>query len=225
MKFVRSIILCLLTLIWVSISNTAFAAPMYYTFTTTNLIVDSGHGMLKTFLGLEYIFLVDRELSGYQKYSDGNLGVYNDFVESNSGAIEAHDWFFTDLISGNYVPGNAETMPASWLAENNYGVEYLKTTLLWEPTARVINFTGGGMYDFSLVQQETFGLTPLDLSIGSYWELYDAGGVADERLIYSRFQVQLTKISDTAPVPEPSTMILLGGGIAGLAFWKRKKSA
>lgn len=40
------------------------------------------------------------------------------------------------------------------------------------------------------------------------------------------FGIRTTEaIEPTNPVPEPSTMLLLGGGIAGLAFWRRRKNS
>ncbi|HEX9022770.1 MAG TPA: PEP-CTERM sorting domain-containing protein, partial [Geobacteraceae bacterium] len=58
---------------------------------------------------------------------------------------------------------------------------------------------------------------PVDFD-ASQFRLSAFGG--DSFYAYSEFQA-----FGTRAVPEPSTMILLGAGIAGLAIWRRKKQA
>jgi len=48
------------------------------------------------------------------------------------------------------------------------------------------------------------------------------GEIGDASLPY--LSVVFLSESLVAPVPEPSTMLLLGGGLAGLAIWRRKKT-
>lgn len=198
-----------------SVAGAANATPIYYTATVKISVLDTpsgtdyGHSVNDE---LTYIWKTDRASNDYStRYrTGGNLVEYDN---------SEFDFFVPYLILGNYLPFNESISPrfpdiSSYTYNYDYG---------WVEQASGIWYfmEGNDNHNIGMYLQPSNGNF---VSIHEYNNYYVGDvWVADSMYAYGAI-TSISNINPLNPVPEPSTMLLLGGGIAGLAFWKRRKS-
>ncbi len=195
------------------LSGQAKASPMYYTFEGTVSSINTDAAGIIAGAGLSvgsnvtYKLIVDFAADGTATSNDGTLTTYTDTATI--------DYFFDDYVSGDALhqkDGGYNNVP--WAAaEINSGYNNLNTA---SGSYLNVNSADDPLKMFS------FSSRVSDWAVGTV--VYGANWAYDSTGAYSQLQTNLT-LTSIAPVPEPSTMLLLGGGLMGLiAFRKRFRS-
>lgn len=148
-----------------------------------------------------------------QEFKFGNLRYYNGTIAAGTGA-DAVDLLTTlafttpSGITQNFS-FNFQLINTPNVADPVASADYVKLDQLFDPSS---SFTyNGNIYFLQFTRfeaQDSFGFN----SNATEFHVYEnSGGVAD---LYGKIT--------TSPVPEPSTFILFGAGLAGLGFLRRR---
>ena len=138
--------------------------------------------------------------------------------EGTWGAVNWHIPYWYNIITGNtsYFSGGITGGELEW--DSNSIDYFLPEWMVLDYTTN--NFLSGYFDPFDL--SDNYQLIDNNM-IGLFFEDGLDMGLSDTLTVHA-YIVNFGEIDEEiAPVPEPSTIFLLGGGLAGLAFYRRKR--
>lgn len=161
--------------------------------------------------------------SSYVKPDIGQLESGDNTVSGTMGTSDQDDSFYFTLSDGMKLTGIRMDFFLTDYSDNGDSFKMAKTWWDLRDKAGTIYFTAGAAgIDMLGNNSHVFTKEDIDITPGNY-EMANGIGYMDNDPWMASYTLHFQVNSTAAPIPEPTTILLLGTGLVGLAIIARKK--